>query len=100
MLVMNVLPLADLDAFFSDAIVNRFRLRPLTIEPDGPAFPYGPEGSELVFSFSFEAPQSRDCGAPMQDGCWRGNDSFIPPAFPPACGLRSTTGLPRQTERP
>jgi hypothetical protein len=68
MLVMNVLPLPDLDAFFSDAIVNRFRLRPLTIEPDGPAFPYGPEDSEPVFSFSFEAPQSRDGGAPVQDG--------------------------------
>jgi hypothetical protein len=33
MLMMNVLPPPDLDAFFSDAIVNRFRLRPLTIEP-------------------------------------------------------------------
>ena len=67
-LVMNVLPLADLDAFFSDAIVHRFRLRPLTIEPDGPAFPYGPEDSELEFSCSFEAAQSRDGGAPTQDG--------------------------------
>ncbi len=67
-LVMNVLPLADLDAFFSDAIVYRFRLRPLTIEPDGPALPYGPEDSEVVFSCSFEAPQSRDGGALVQDG--------------------------------
>jgi hypothetical protein len=67
-LVMNVQPLADLDAFFSDAIVYRFRLRPLTIEPDGPAFPHGPEDSELVFSCSFEAPQSRDGAAPVQDG--------------------------------
>jgi hypothetical protein len=67
-LVMNVLPLADLDAFFSDAIVCRFRLRPLTIEADGPAFPSGPEDSEVVFSCSFEAPQSRDGAAPVQDG--------------------------------
>jgi hypothetical protein len=67
-LVMNVLPLADQDAFFSDAIVYRFRLRPLTIEPDGPGFPYGPEDSEVIFSFSFEAPQSRDDGAPAQVG--------------------------------
>jgi hypothetical protein len=36
---MNVMPLADLDAFFSDAIIYRSRLRPLTIAPDGPAFP-------------------------------------------------------------
>ena len=35
---------------FSDAIVCRFRLRPLTIEADRPAFAYGPEESELVFS--------------------------------------------------
>jgi hypothetical protein len=69
MLVMNVLPLPDLDAFFSDAIVNRFRLRPAPRSSrHGPAFPYGPEDSELVFSFSFEAPQSRDGGAPVQDG--------------------------------
>jgi Domain of unknown function (DUF4331) len=67
-LVMNVLPLADLDAFFSEAIVYRFRLRPLTIDPDRPAFSYGPEDSEVVFSCSFEAPQARDGGAPVQDG--------------------------------
>jgi hypothetical protein len=67
-LVMNVMPLADLDAFFSDAIAYRFRLRPLTIEPDSPAFPYGPEDSELVFSCRFEAPRSRDGGAPEQYG--------------------------------
>jgi uncharacterized protein DUF4331 len=67
-LVMNVLPLADLDAVFSDAIVYRFRLRPLTIEPDGPAFPYGPADSELIFDCSFDAPQSRDGDAPEQHG--------------------------------
>ena len=67
-LVMNVLPLADLDANFSDAIVYRFRLRPLTIDPDGPSFPFGPESSELVFSFTFEAPQAGNDGAPVQEG--------------------------------
>ena len=51
-LAMTVLPLAGPDAFFSDAIICRFRLRPLTIEADRPAFGYGPEESELVFGLS------------------------------------------------
>jgi hypothetical protein len=29
----------------------------VSIAPDGPAFPFGPEESELVFSFTFEAPR-------------------------------------------
>ena len=66
---MTVLPLAGPDATFSDAIVCRFRLRPLTIEADRPAFTFGPEESELVFSCTFEAPRpGADGTAPVQDG--------------------------------
>ena len=43
-LAMTVLPLAAPDALFSDAIVCRFRLRPLTIEADRPAFRLRPGG--------------------------------------------------------
>ena len=68
-LAMTVLPLAGPDATFSDAIVCRFRLRPLTIEADRPAFAYGPEESELVFSCSFDAPRpGADSATLVQDG--------------------------------
>ena len=68
-LAMTVLPLAGPDASFSDAIVCRFRLRPLTIEADRPAFALRPEESELVFSCTFEAPRPGADGAtPVQDG--------------------------------
>jgi hypothetical protein len=67
-LAMTVQPLAGPDAFFSDAIVYRFRLRPLTIEADRPAFSFGPEESELVLSCSFEEPHLGADGTPVQDG--------------------------------
>src|SRR4051812_41605 len=68
-LAMTVLPLAGPDSFFSDAIVCRFRLRPLTIEADRPAFSYGPEESELVFSCTFEALRlGAEGSALVQDG--------------------------------
>src|SRR5271157_1566687 len=68
-LVMTVLPLAKSDSSFSDAIVYRFRLRPVTIAPDGPAFPFGPEESELVFACTFDAPQPGvDAARPVQYG--------------------------------
>jgi Domain of unknown function (DUF4331) len=68
-LVMTVLPGATEDASFSDAIVYRFRLRPVTIAPDRPAFPFGPPESELVFACTFAAPQPGVDGArPVQEG--------------------------------
>jgi hypothetical protein len=68
-LAMTVLPLAGPDAFFSDAIVCRFRLRPLAIKADQPAFSFGPEESELVFSCTFEEPRPDADGARLvQEG--------------------------------
>jgi hypothetical protein len=68
-LVMTVLPNAGPDAIFSDAIVCRFRLRPLTIDAEHRAFSFGSDESELVFSWTFEAPQADASGAtPRQDG--------------------------------
>jgi hypothetical protein len=66
-LVMNVLPLAGPDAFFSDAIVCRFRLRPVTIAGSA-AFAVGPEELEIVFDCSFETPRSNNGAAPVQMG--------------------------------
>jgi hypothetical protein len=68
-LAMTVLPLATSASSFSDAIVYRFRLRPVTIAPVGPAFPFGPEESELVFACSFEPAQpGTDGSRPVQAG--------------------------------
>jgi len=51
-LVMNVRPRATLADAFSDAIVCRFRLRPLAVA--GRAFAFGPE--ELVVDVAFDPP--------------------------------------------
>jgi len=68
-LVMTVLPMATPDSSFSDAIVCRFRLRPLEIDEDRRSFPFGPEESELVFACTFESPQpGAGSAAPVQEG--------------------------------
>lgn len=68
-LVMTVLPGATEDASFSDAIVCRFRLRPLAIKEETSSFSFGPPESELVFACSFEAARPAAGGAtPVQDG--------------------------------
>jgi Domain of unknown function (DUF4331) len=68
-LVMTVRPLAALDTSFSDAIADRFRLRPLEIDEDRRSFTYGPEESELAFTCTFDAAQARGNGArPVQHG--------------------------------
>jgi hypothetical protein len=68
-LAMTVQPLATPDSSFSDAIVYRFRLRPLEIDEDRRSFTFGPEESELVFACTFEEPQPGADGAtPVQEG--------------------------------
>jgi hypothetical protein len=70
-LVLDVLPNATPDSHFSEAIVCRFRLRPVTISGVGTAaaFPFGGEDQELVFSCHFEAPQQGGAGvSPVQEG--------------------------------
>ena len=70
-LVLNVLPQATSDSHFSEAIVYRFRLRPVTIAGVGgaTAFPFAGEDQELVFTCQFEAPRQDGAGvAPVQEG--------------------------------
>jgi hypothetical protein len=70
-LVLDVLPNAPPDSCFSDSIVYRFRLRPVTISGVGAAaaFPFAGEDQELVFSCHFEAPRQGAAGmAPLQEG--------------------------------
>jgi hypothetical protein len=66
---MTVQPLARPDSSFSDAIVCRFRLRPLEIDEDRRSFTFGPEESELAFACAFDAAQPGANGArPLQAG--------------------------------
>ena len=74
-LVLDVLPNASHDSFFSEAIICRFRLRPVTIGGVGPkaAFPFAGEDKEMVFSatsrfLSKEEPVCRRC---RKVGVWR-----------------------------
>lgn len=68
-LVMTVLPLAEPESLFSDAIVCRFRLRPLAIDRQRGVFPFGPERSEFVLACGFDAPAPDAAGGrPLQDG--------------------------------
>jgi hypothetical protein len=68
-LVMTVHPVAPGGSCFSDAIVYRFRIRPVRIASDPPALPYGPEETELVYACTFAParPGADDVSA-EQDG--------------------------------
>jgi Domain of unknown function (DUF4331) len=68
-LVMNVLPRAGPSACFSDAIICRFRLRPVTAAADGPPAAFAVGADEVVFDCAFDAPYSRDGAGPLQRGC-------------------------------
>ena len=69
-LVMNVLPRATASAFFSDAIVCRFRLRPLTPGNGGPSL-FATGADELIFDCTFDAPASANGASPTQRGYCR-----------------------------
>jgi hypothetical protein len=66
-MVMGVQPAAKPGSRFSDAIVCRFRLRPLTVS--GASFPFAPETEELVIACGFDAPRPAGSnGTMVQDG--------------------------------
>lgn len=69
-LAMTVQPLATPDSSFSDAIVCRFRLRPLEIDEDRRSFTFGPEESELAFTCTFESPRPGADGATAEQEGW------------------------------
>ena len=52
-LVVNTLPLAPPSALFSDGLIYRFRLRPLTFNAHSLAVPFVAGGQELVFDCVF-----------------------------------------------
>ena len=68
-LVMTVHPVAPPSSSFSEAIVYRFRIRPVGIASGTPAFPFGAEETELVFACVFDPPRPGSDGVmPEQDG--------------------------------
>ena len=68
-LVMDLFPFAGLSAVFSDAVMCRFRLRPVTIAATGPAAGFDISDSEFTFDCTFEVPVQRDGGAAQEGGC-------------------------------
>ena len=55
-LVLNTLPFAPPSAVFSDGLIYRFRLRPLTANTRGDGAPFVVDGEELVLDCVFSAP--------------------------------------------
>jgi hypothetical protein len=71
-LVLNTLPFAPPSAVFSDGLIYRFRLRPLTANArDGPV-PFAAGGGETVIDCVFSAPANgHGANGPQQKGtCW------------------------------
>src|SRR5262249_54155390 len=56
-------------AVFSDAVIYRFRIRPVEIAATGPEAAFAPSQSELTFDCTFDVPSGRtDSGRPLQQG--------------------------------
>jgi len=66
-LVMNTLPFAQPADLFSDGLVYRFRLRPVSLGPGG-RVPVVAEGDELVIDCVFSDPTGGDSGSSEQVG--------------------------------
>jgi hypothetical protein len=74
-LVLNTLPLAPPDARFSDGLIYRFRLRPVTVNDNAGSAPFTVAGEEFTFDCVFSAPVGGDSAvAAWQEG------TFITPA--------------------
>jgi Domain of unknown function (DUF4331) len=71
-LVLNTLPFAAPSAEFSDGLIYRFRLRPLTPNTREDPVPFAADGEEIVIDCVFSAPvNGRGASGPEQEGtCW------------------------------
>ena len=68
-LVLNTLPFAPPSAAFSDGLIYRFRLRPLTANAQQDAVPFAAGREEIVLDCVFSAPRSgHGADAPEQEG--------------------------------
>jgi hypothetical protein len=68
-LVMDLFPFAGPTALFSDAVMCRFRLRPVTIAATGPAAAFGVSEREFTFDCTFEVPVQRGSGTVQEGKC-------------------------------
>src|SRR5437763_17052801 len=70
-LVLNTLPFAPPSAVFSDGLIYRFRLRPLTASDQEDGAPFAAGGEEIVIDCVFSAPAGgHGANRPAQDGPW------------------------------
>ena len=77
-LIQNTLPFAPPSAVFSDGLVYRFRLRPLTVAAPSDVVPFAVGEPELVFDCLFSEPVAGD-GAVRQAGTCRTPDGDTVP---------------------
>ena len=69
-LVMDVFGKAGPTAVFSDAVIYRFRIRPVDIAGTGAEAAFAPDQGEFIFDFTFDVPSGRSgSGRPLQQGC-------------------------------
>src|SRR5499433_4445912 len=59
-LVMDVFGKAGPSAVFSDAVIYRFRIRPVDIAATGPEAAFAPSESEIIFDCVFDVPSDID----------------------------------------
>jgi Domain of unknown function (DUF4331) len=68
-LVMDVFGKAGPSAVFSDAVIYRFRIRPIDVATTGPEAAFAPGQDEFTFDFTFDVPSGRtNSGRPPQQG--------------------------------
>ena len=68
-LVLNTLPFAPPSAVFSDGLIYRFRLRPLTVNAQQDGVPFAAGGEEIVLDCVFSAPAGGNgANGPEQEG--------------------------------
>ena len=68
-LVMDVFGKAGPSAVFSDAVIYRFRIRPVDVATTGPEAAFAPSQDEFTFDFTFDVPSDRaNSGRPLQQG--------------------------------
>jgi hypothetical protein len=79
-IVMDVFGKAGPSAVFSDAVIYRFRIRPLDVSAIGPEAAFAPGQEEFTFDFTFDVPSGRtNSGRPLQQGrCLTPSGSTIP----------------------
>src|SRR5499427_5098900 len=68
-LVLDVFGKSGPSAVFSDAVIYRFRIRPVEIAAMGRDASFAPSQTEFTFDFTFDVPNGRtDSGRPLQRG--------------------------------